>query len=87
MGDADIVPGASSDRISAIRRFNRFYTKHVGGRATFLGAVVGEIAVILCSIYTDMAWLWWNVVGCVTGVVAALIFQAVMPEKRVASAA
>ena len=60
-----------------------FYTKHVGGRATFLGAVVGEIAVILCSLYTDMAWLWWNVVGCVVGVVAALIFQAVVPEKRV----
>jgi SSS family solute:Na+ symporter len=63
-----------------------FYTKHVGGRATFLGAVVGEIAVILCSLYSDMAWLWWNVVGCVVGVVAALIIQAVMPEKRVAAA-
>jgi Na+/proline symporter len=59
-----------------------FYTKHVGGRATFLGAVVGEIAVILCSLYTDMAWLWWNVVGCVVGVVAALIIQAVIPEQK-----
>jgi solute:Na+ symporter, SSS family len=63
-----------------------FYTKHVGGRATFLGAVVGEIAVILCSLFSSMAWLWWNVVGCVVGVVAALIFEAILPERRPATA-
>ena len=63
-----------------------FYTRHVGGRATFLGAVVGEIAVILCSLFSNMAWLWWNVVGCVVGVAAALLFEAILPEKRPAAA-
>jgi SSS family transporter len=53
-----------------------FYARRVGGRAAFIGALIGEAAVILCSIYTDMAWLWWNVVGCVVGVVAALLVQA-----------
>ena len=63
-----------------------FYTKRVGGRATFLGAVVGEVAVILCAIFSNMAWLWWNVVGCVVGVVAALIIQGVLPERQHAPA-
>lgn len=59
-----------------------FYVKRVGGTATFLGAVTGEIAVILCAVYTDMAWLWWNVVGCVAGVVAAMIYQLFLPAAR-----
>ncbi|HET7436354.1 MAG TPA: sodium:solute symporter, partial [Thermoanaerobaculia bacterium] len=50
-----------------------FYFKQVGGVAVFWGALAGEIAVILCARYTDMAWLWWNVVGCVVGVVAAIV--------------
>jgi SSS family solute:Na+ symporter len=54
-----------------------FYTKRVGGTATVIGAIIGEIAVILCAIFTDMAWLWWNVVGCVVGVVAALAVQSI----------
>ncbi|HVR38598.1 MAG TPA: sodium:solute symporter [Thermoanaerobaculia bacterium] len=52
-----------------------FYTKHVTGTAAFWGAITGEIAVILCAKYTTMAWLWWNVVGCVVGVVAALLID------------
>ena len=52
-----------------------FYAKRVGGTAMLWGAVTAEVAVILCSIYTDMAWLWWNVVGCVVGVAAAMLIQ------------
>jgi SSS family transporter len=52
-----------------------FYAKRVGGTAMLWGAVTAEVAVVLCSIYTDMAWLWWNVVGCVVGVVAAMLIQ------------
>jgi Na+/proline symporter len=56
-----------------------FYAKHVGEKAMFVGAGIALIAVLLCARYTDMAWLWWNVVGCVVGVVAALIAQMVLP--------
>ncbi|HUP49502.1 MAG TPA: sodium:solute symporter [Thermoanaerobaculia bacterium] len=58
-----------------------FYTKKVGGRATFLGAVVGEIAVISCALFTNLAWLWWNVVGCGVGIVAALVIQQFLPYQ------
>jgi SSS family solute:Na+ symporter len=55
-----------------------FYAKRVGGTAMLWGAVTAEVAVVLCSIYTDMAWLWWNVVGCVVGVAAAMLIQLFM---------
>jgi solute:Na+ symporter, SSS family len=58
-----------------------FYTKHVRGTAAFLGAVVGEAAVVYCAAFTNLAWLWWNVIGCVVGVGAALAIQA-LPFDR-----
>lgn len=64
-----------------------FYVKRVGGTATVIGAIVSEIAVILCAIFTNMAWLWWNVVGCVVGVAAAMVVQLFLtPETRNADA-
>jgi SSS family solute:Na+ symporter len=62
-----------------------FYFKRVGGRATFLAALIAELAVFLCARYTDMAWLWWNVVGCVVGVTAAVLLQAVTPRTPTSS--
>ncbi|HET7712534.1 MAG TPA: sodium:solute symporter [Thermoanaerobaculia bacterium] len=59
-----------------------FFTKRVSGTAAFIGAVVGETAVITAAIYSDMAWLWWNVIGCVVGVVAALVVHQILPPQR-----
>jgi SSS family solute:Na+ symporter len=61
-----------------------FYAKRVGGTAMLWGAIIAEIAVILCARYTNMAWLWWNVVGCVVGVAAAILVQTVLPARRAA---
>jgi len=58
-----------------------FYFKHVGGTAVFIAAILAEAAVFLCARYTDMAWLWWNAVGCVVGVTAALLLQAATPKN------
>ena len=58
-----------------------FYTKRVSGTAAFFGALIGEGAVVWCAIATDMAWLWWNVIGCVVGVGAALVVQRFVPEQ------
>jgi SSS family solute:Na+ symporter len=59
-----------------------FYTRRVSGHAAFLGALIGEGAVIWCALYTHMAWLWWNVVGCVVGVGAALVIHLFVPEQE-----
>ena len=59
-----------------------FYTKRIGGTAVCLGAIVGEAAVAWCAISTNVAWLWWNVVGLVVGVVAAGTIQMLVPAPE-----
>jgi len=59
-----------------------FYTKRIGGTAVCLGAIVGEAAVAWCAISTNVAWLWWNVVGLVVGVVAAGTIQMLIPTAE-----
>jgi SSS family solute:Na+ symporter len=63
-----------------------FFTRTVTGTSAFLGALVGEAAVAWCAIFTNMAWLWWNVVGCVVGVGVALLVQQFMPGRAAAAA-
>lgn len=41
-----------------------FYVKRVKGTAVFMAAVVAEAAVIACYIFTDISFLWYNLVGC-----------------------
>ncbi len=55
-----------------------FYLPRVGARAVFWAAIVSEVAVLYCKFFSDMAWLWWNVVGCVVGIVAALLLEMVI---------
>ena len=64
-----------------------FYTKRVGGTAAFLGAVIGEAAVAWCAVFTSLAWLWWNVIGCAVGVGTALLIQALLPAPAIVTRA
>ncbi len=48
-----------------------FYLKKIGGTATFIAAIFAEIIVIACFVFTEIPYLWFNVIGCV-----ALIFVA-----------
>jgi SSS family transporter len=47
-----------------------FYFKHVKGTAAFVAGVAGELVVIAMWAFSDVAFLWYNVVG--TGVVVGL---------------
>jgi solute:Na+ symporter, SSS family len=42
-----------------------FYFKKVGGHATFIAAIVAELAVLSCFFFTRIPYLWFNVIGCV----------------------
>jgi SSS family solute:Na+ symporter len=59
-----------------------FYFKRVGGAAAFYGALVGEGAVLCCFIFTPLAFLWYNVVGAVVVVAAALLVNPFMGEAK-----
>jgi Na+/proline symporter len=51
-----------------------FYFRRTGGTAAFLGAIVGEAAVLYCFFFTQIAYLWFNVIGALVVVVAAHLF-------------
>jgi Na+/proline symporter len=59
-----------------------FFFRTVGDVAAVSGAIVGQISVALCASFTNTAYLWWNVVGCVVGVAAALVIQTMLPAQR-----
>lgn len=41
-----------------------FYLKSVKGGAAFYAGIVAEIGVMACFLFTDISFLWYNVVGC-----------------------
>jgi len=41
-----------------------FYLKFVRGAAAFYAGILAEVGVILCFVFTDISFLWYNVVGC-----------------------
>ncbi len=59
-----------------------FFFKEVGGFAVCAGAALGEIAVTCAALFTDTAWLWWNVIGCVVGVGGALLVEKMLPAPQ-----
>jgi len=52
-----------------------FYVRRLGGWATFWAALVGEAVVLSCAQFTEISWLWYNVIGCLTVIVAAAALQ------------
>jgi hypothetical protein len=58
-----------------------FYLKWIGGTATFWAAFVGEAVVLYCFVFTQIQWLWYNVVGCCVVIGVAIILQLFMRRK------
>ncbi len=49
-----------------------FLFRQVRGTAAFTGMLAGEAAILATAVFTDVSWLWYNVIGCVVVVVTAL---------------
>jgi len=63
-----------------------FFLKFVKGAAAFYAGLMAEVVVILCFIYTDISFLWYNVVGCVLVIVFSIpIHFLLLKPKRVIS--
>ena len=52
-----------------------FYVKRVHGTAVFWAALVAEGIVFYCYAFTDIAFLLYNIIGCVAVIVLASVFQ------------
>ena len=60
-----------------------FYIKRVQGTAVFWAALIAEAVVLACFKFTDIAFLLYNIIGCVLVIALSLIFQ--MFRKREAN--
>jgi len=58
-----------------------FYLKTIGGNATFFAAVIAELVVIACFAFTEIPYLWFNVIGCVVLVVLAYVMNPLFEAK------
>lgn len=54
-----------------------FYIKFVKSTAIFIAAIAGELVILYCYFFTDIAFLLYNIIGCVAVVVMAMLIQTV----------
>ena len=59
-----------------------FFFQRVGGSAAFLGVIAGEAAIFSTAYFTEISFLWYNVVGCLVVIAVALGVTAVLSGQR-----
>jgi SSS family solute:Na+ symporter len=52
-----------------------FYLKKVTGTPTFVAALIAETLVLYCYLFTEIPFLWYNVIGCLVVVVVAFFLS------------
>ena len=62
-----------------------FYVKKVKGTAVFLAAIAAEILVLYCYFFTNVAYLLYNIIGCLCVILLSLAIQSFTTEKSSAS--
>jgi SSS family transporter len=56
-----------------------FFFRRVGGLGAFLGMLAGEAAVFWAFFFTNISFLWYNVIGCGVVIATALIITSAWP--------
>jgi Na+/proline symporter len=52
-----------------------FYFRKLRGHAVFYAALITETIIILCYIFTDISFLWYNLIGCFLVTFIAYLLQ------------
>ncbi len=52
-----------------------FYFKGISGTSAFIAAIAAEAIVILCFVFTDISFLWYNLIGCMLVILLAFIIN------------
>jgi Na+/proline symporter len=59
-----------------------FFCKRVGGSSAFWGVVAGEAAIFAVALFTQISFLWYNVIGCVVVVGVGLLLTVGGRRRR-----
>ncbi len=57
-----------------------FYVKRVHGTAVFWAAIIAECVVLYCYFFTDLAFLLYNIIGCVLVIALSVSLQVFLPK-------
>jgi SSS family solute:Na+ symporter len=57
-----------------------FYIKRIGGTAVFWAAIIAECVIFYCYLWTDIAFLHYNLIGCAVVIGVGYIFQMFMQK-------
>jgi SSS family transporter len=60
-----------------------FFVKRVGGTGAFWGVLLGQAAIFAVARFTPIAYLWYNVVGCLVVVAAGLAISSIQKREPV----
>ncbi|MBV8895719.1 MAG: sodium:solute symporter [Acidobacteriaceae bacterium] len=58
-----------------------FFCRKVGGTAAFWGVIAGEAAIFAVARFTNISFLWYNVVGCLVVLGVALAISKTSPAR------
>lgn len=58
-----------------------FYLKKIQGTPTFFSALLAEIIVIYCFIFTEIPFLWFNLIGCLLVIALSFLFNGFYKNK------
>lgn len=64
-----------------------FYLKKVKGTETFIAAIIAELVVLYCYLFTAIPFLWYNAIGCLLLVIIALLLSPVFNRKNLVTLA
>jgi SSS family solute:Na+ symporter len=59
-----------------------FSLKKIGGDATFAAAIIAEAVVLACFIFSEIPYLWFNVIGCAVLIVVAYLLNPLFSSER-----
>jgi Na+/proline symporter len=59
-----------------------FFLKFVRGAAAFYAAICAEVGVISCFLFTDITYLWYNVVGCLLVVIFSIPINHFLQRRQ-----
>jgi len=63
-----------------------FFVKRVGATGAFVGVIAGEAAIFAAAKFTNIAFLWYNVIGCLVVLAVGLILSVGRPRCETPSA-
>ncbi|MFN3405599.1 MAG: sodium:solute symporter [Cytophagaceae bacterium] len=60
-----------------------FYFRYIRSDAVFIAAIIAEICVLTLYTFTDIGFLWYNVIGCIVVVIVGFILQKIISQYSV----